>query len=105
MLTVDYTACCCCISPPQDFTARFDALLVAPEEAVRRIRGAVTMALNSSGSNETSPEHDWRGWGREDDEAIAVAVEEALRHAGDSVYDEIGEEIVAAAARGDEPIY
>lgn len=72
---------------------------------MRRIRGAVTVALNSSGSNETSPGHGWRGWGREDDEAIAIAVEEALTHAGDSVYDEIGGEIVAAAARGDEPTH
>ena len=87
-----------------DFTVRFDALLISPEDAARRVRGAVTAALNSSGSNdETSPsQHGWRGWGLEEDQAIAVGVQGAMAHAADSVYDEIEEEIVASATRGDE---
>lgn len=58
--------------------------------------------LNSSISDgETNPQHGWRGWGLKDAQAIAVGVRKALTHAADSVYDEMEEEIVAAAGRGD----
>ena len=87
-----------------DFTMRFDGLLVSPEDATRRIRGAMAAALNSSNSNgETSPQHTWPGLGLEDAQAIAVGVGNALKHAADSVYDQMEEEIMATAGRGDEP--
>lgn len=65
---------------------------------------AAAAALDSSGSDgETNQQDGWRDWGVEGDQAIAVGVGEALKHAADSVYDEMEEEIVAAAGRGEEP--
>lgn len=84
----------------KESTVRFDALLEDTVKVAHLILESATDTLNSSFPSGAITEEEWGGWRGEGDQAIIIAVKEALSGAAGSVYDQMEEELVVAAARG-----
>lgn len=91
---------CCSSLLRKDATARFDGFLVSIAGVGNLMVGAASTNASSL-SSPASSEGDWGDWRVESDPALVTVIRKALNDAATSAIDQMEEEIVTAARRGE----